>query len=396
MTTSIAPELLLLPDELERKQIFYLLKKHSSWTAWNRILSYFQKWADVTEESIRQSDEHGLFSNTEYPPDYTTPPGVIDDLGKTSIYKRNYVNILKGLALFDEGVRRLAQGDKRVFTADAATGLFIRASDEGRVGYFQTAKHKLEDGEIRWEATTPLMKEFFEALDEFSSARIECSFYILEPEEQYRDMRLVARRCFGLWDMVFLPQLPFPKPLPDIPEIFDVVEVKTGEMVPCSGIWEPVDGSVPTGTMNYLHEDTPAPQYEQDFRNKSDPDYGCFCKAFDATWRLLWKDDRYEDGTIPEEEKGYQFQLPCPPEVENGFNNMDPWKYLRRHNLPNPLLDGIQIKDMRCEGGDVCPHDGNWWTPASQPGTGRFKKGDVMPVFPSSKYGATVWYRVKE
>jgi len=57
VTNSIAPELLLLPDELERKQIFYLLKKHSSWTAWNRILGYFQKWADVVTsvDTIKQN-----------------------------------------------------------------------------------------------------------------------------------------------------------------------------------------------------------------------------------------------------------------------------------------------------------------------------------------------------
>lgn len=31
-----------------------------------------------------------------------------------------------------------------------------------------------------------------------------------------------------------------------------------------------------------------------------------------TTWRLLWKDDRYLDGTIPEEEAGYVFNKPRP------------------------------------------------------------------------------------
>ena len=126
MTATINRDLLLLPNEQERKQMFYLLKKHSSWTAWNRILGYYQKWADVTEESVRQADNNGLLPKRNHPPDYSTPPGVIEDMGETSIYTSDLVKILKGLALFDEGVRRLARGDKRVFTADEATGFLFR------------------------------------------------------------------------------------------------------------------------------------------------------------------------------------------------------------------------------------------------------------------------------
>jgi len=375
MTASISPELLLLPNEFERKQIFYLLKKHSSWTAWNRVLGFYQKWAEVMEESVRQADNNGL---------------------ETSLPYSSYVEILKGLALFDEGVRRLAQGDKQVFTADEAMGLFGRTNAVDIVGYYQKAKWKLEDGDIAWEETTPLMKEFFEALDEFCSAKWECARYIVEHSDP--EFNLEAKLSYGLWEMIFLPQLPFPKPLPDLPENFDVVEVKTGEMVPCSGIWEPIVGSTRVGTLNYLHGDTLAPQSILDYRDKNSLEHGYRCIVQDAAWRLIWRDDRYEDGTVPEEERYYEFLKPSPPEVENGFNypGSNVVDYLRRHNLPNPLLEGVQAKDMRCEGGDVCPHDGNWWTPASQPGTGRFKKGDVMPDFPSSKYGATIWYRMKE
>jgi len=50
----------------------------------------------------------------------------------------------------------------------------------------------------------------------------------------------------------------------------------------------------------------------------------------------------------------------------------------------------------RVEGGEPCPQDGHWWTPAGDPGRGYFKKGDVMPNYPSSQYGATIWYREKE
>jgi len=396
MTNSIARDLLLLPNEQERKQIFYLLKKHSSWTAWNRLLGYFQKWADVTEESIRQSDERGLFSKTVFPDGYTTPPGIRDDLGQTSIVQRDFVKVLQGLALFDEGVRRLARGDKRVFTADEATGLFERAYDEATISYYVQAKWKLEDGEIGWKETTPLMKEFFEALDELCMAWGECGRDITEPfDPHYPEKTFPAKLSYGLREMILLPQFPYPKPLPDLPEIFDIVEVKTGELVPCSGIWEPVESGYPTGTMNYLHGGQPAPKYEQDSRNKNDRVWGSYCHAFDATWRMLWRDDRYKDGTIPEEEQDYQFLEPRQL-GEESLSTIDIVKYLKIHNLPNPLVEAVPPQDMRCEGGQPCPHDGHWWTPASQLGKGHFKKGDVMPDFPSSKYGSTIWYRMKE
>jgi len=50
----------------------------------------------------------------------------------------------------------------------------------------------------------------------------------------------------------------------------------------------------------------------------------------------------------------------------------------------------------RVEGGQPCPHDGFWWTPASREGQGHFKKGDIMPNYTRSQYGATIWYREKK
>lgn len=391
MSTSIPRDLLLLPNELERKQMFHLLKKHSSWTAWNRILSYYQKWADITEESVRQSDERGLFSKQVLAPNYTPPPGVTDEPDHTSILYQDYVDALKGLALFDKGVRRLAQGDKRVFTNDEATGLFERGDAAAHINYYMQSKWKLDDGEIIWKETTPLMKEFFEAIDEIREAWGECGRTIIEPEERYRDMQF----WYGLWHMVFLPQLPYPNPLPDLPEIFDLVEVKTGEIVPYSGIWEPVEGSTHIGAMGYLHGGRLAPKPRQHYRDKSDLDYGYSSNTQDATWRLLWRDDRYEDGSIPEEERDYQFLNPPSPGKENLFD-IDPWRYLEDRNLPNPLLDDIRPENMRCEGGNICPQDGNWWTPANREGHRSFKKGEIMPDYPASSYGSTIWYRVKE
>jgi hypothetical protein len=365
MNSTISPNL-LLPNELERRQMFHLLKKQSSYTAWNRILGYYQKWADITEESVRQADNNELETSLDY---------------------SGYVDITKGLALFDEGVRRLAKGDKRVF---AVVGLFAKAM--GCTRHYFKSKGYIDSGDIGWVETTPLMREFFEALEDLGKTQFECRRDIFEIEDPDRP-EYSGRLCYSLWHMVFLPHDLYPTPLPEVPEPLEVVEVKTGESVPYPGIWEPVEGSTCIGTMNYLLVDTRAPKLVQWYRDKNDRRYGYDTITKDATWRLVWRDDRYKDGTIPDEEQDYQFIVPS---NYPDYPDSDPWQYLARRNLQNPLLDGVQPEDMRCEGGEACPQDGFWWTPASDPGQGHFKKGDVMPNYPHSKYGATIWYRVKE
>ena len=383
---------LLIPDEQERRQMFHLLKKHSSWTAWNRILGYYQKWADITEESVRQADNSGLLPKKPIPSgtiSMSRTPETEDYFAQTSIEYRDYIKITKGVALFDEGVRRLANGDKRVFNSDEAGDFFGRAF--GYTDYYQTSKNKIDTGDIGWEKTTPLMKEFFEALGELCNAWGECAHDILEsgdPDDS-------ASAFYSLWHIVFLPHYPYPNPLPDVPKPAKIVEVKTGDFIPCSGIWEPVEGSVHIGAMNYLHGARLAPQLEQSYKDARDLDLGYDTTTEDVTWRLIWRDDRYEDGTIPAEEQDYQFVEPSPPGEKSFLNGPDPEDYLKRHNLPNPLLEVIP-RLLRCEGGDKCPQDGFWWTPAANPGTGHFKKGDVMPNYPLSKYGATIWYRTRE
>jgi hypothetical protein len=115
--------------------------------------------------------------------------------------------------------------------------------------------------------------------------------------------------------------------LPAVPTAVPEVLVLTGKKIPCSGIWEPVrtgrpsgpqttrkglpyqlpdswevDGRTLDGTMNYLHAKVAAPTIAFD---EDDADYGR-----PTTWRLLWRDDRYGDNPVPEEESRYLFVQP--------------------------------------------------------------------------------------
>ena len=65
-------------------------------------------------------------------------------------------------------------------------------------------------------------------------------------------------------------------------------------------------------------------------------------------------------------------------------------------SLPPSPREKADRRYDRCEGGKPCPREGFWWTPAADPGTGHFKKGEIMSDYPLSSYGSTIWYRVKE
>ncbi|WEF34649.1 Imm72 family immunity protein [Pseudoduganella chitinolytica] len=140
---------------------------------------------------------------------------------------------------------------------------------------------------------------------------------------------------YSEWLENYLNDMPFPEVLPDVPDPIDSRLVRTGRMVPCSGIWEPVDAPAPsllgwltrtptprppfkvTGTMNYLHGGSHAPPVTlQSATDSAD---------VAVTWRLLWADERYLDGTVPAEEAQYRFAkpdavLPPPPTVSASFD----------------------------------------------------------------------------
>jgi hypothetical protein len=54
--------------------------------------------------------------------------------------------------------------------------------------------------------------------------------------------------------------------------------------------------------------------------------------------------------------------------------------------------DGSEI--LRVEGGQPCPSEGTWFSPAKSDSSRYFKVGEIMPVFEASEYGHTIWQRV--
>ncbi|MBS1157487.1 MAG: hypothetical protein H6R07_3411 [Proteobacteria bacterium] len=45
-----------------------------------------------------------------------------------------------------------------------------------------------------------------------------------------------------------------------------------------------------------------------------------------------------------------------------------------------------------CEANHRCPGSGYWWTPAKENSRRQFNEGELMPDYPDSQYGETIWY----
>lgn len=298
MNISFPGQTAMQPSEIERQKIFHLLKKLSSVTAWKRILQFYKAWADVAETSARLAEQRGWGSATALP-------------------HSEYRLVLKCHSHCEEGVRRLGKGDKRVFKFDA-NGEFAIAWR--MPSHWAKMMWRIGLGEnVINEAQTPLWTEFKKTLTELCLSWHECATEILEP--RYLDEPGLT--FYGLWLKNELLSRLFPDDLAEVPDPADNVFVRTNEWTPCSGIWEPIDTPKPpepslknlfartpkpqppftiTGTMNYLHGGSKAPRMNIETADDVLP--------FDTTWRLLWRDDRYIDGTIPEEEAHYRFTEP--------------------------------------------------------------------------------------
>jgi hypothetical protein len=287
------PDGVMLPSEQERRQIFYWLKRISSYTAWNRILGYYKAWVETVEQSVRIAVDKGWIKETGMP-------------------ESDLIAILKALSHFEEGVRRLRAGDKRVFKRDA-NGEFAMGNIQ--YNYFRELLHRIDTGDMGIdEAHTPLWDEFKHTLNLLGRASDECWPEIIES----RWIGDPARTWFNDYLRDKLAKMTFPVPLPDVPDPQKDVLITSGSQMPFSGIWEPINAPVkkgftlfrtetahrgpfdPIGTAAYLHGGSTTPNMM--VRGNRD--------GMPCTWRLLWRDDRYEDGTIPAEEASYVFLEP--------------------------------------------------------------------------------------
>jgi hypothetical protein len=236
---------------------------------------------------------------------------------KNTLGTQSLIFVLKGLSHCEKAVERLGKGDKRIFQYNAQGELAM--ADNPRA-YWSTHETKVGDWSIYFEPDdVPFWSDVLRTHHDLSAAWVECATPIL----QSRYIDDPAPQIFG-HPMPTECGIHFPDPLPDLPVPQEEHLIQTGSTLPCSGIWEPVKVDVRNtllglvkkpippidgiwhvdGCMNYLHGGQLAPEYAD---GGYDLDKSQYRKVW---WRLLWRDDRYQDGTIPAEESAYIFQEP--------------------------------------------------------------------------------------
>ena len=352
----------------ERRKVFWLLKKYSSYTAWKALAEAYYAFADAWMVAMR-----------------TASDADIDEFNQGATR-----DILDGRIGFEKGLPRLKAADRSVWRRSHERGFatwghlakgcfqikFIEKIMDPNEYVFDWMKNK--DAVVL--AAKALEAERFgqeSVMERFSGQSA--------PMAPWNALATV-HPVYGL-SMNDPKHLNFPPALPNVPAVAGIV-VDTGDEVSVDGIYEPEWGEFesvsPTGLlgklrttfvvkpslidapsvgisprrehlgcMNYLLANTSAPSYQD-----REPD-----QPMAVTWHLVWKDERYLDGLIPPEEAEYLAPVAA------------------------PAADTTQL---RCNADQRCPREGWWFSPAKSDSRRHFAQDEVMPAF-STNYGATIW-----
>jgi hypothetical protein len=349
----------LIPTALERQKIFYHLKKISSYTAWSRILGYYKAWADIFEKSVSEAEDAAT-------PDKPAEVGT-----------EQLIFVLKCLSACEKSVELLRQGNMAPIRYD---GLACFAVAKRAIKYWVEHQMHFEDGDIAFHPErVPYWNEIKEAHRKLGSAWFELES-VLETSatDDAAPFALYQRgRDFGFngvpWvddhGRVFPPHH-FPANLPEVPNPQEVVLVKNGDTVPFSGIYEPIEVPAPKRKLVSLFTKAAAPAGPFDIMGAMNyfaadglvRHIGEGRSVVPTTWRLLWKDDRYLDGTIPAEEAGYMFNR---PHVASGFSA-----------VAAPVADTL----VYARSGERASKAGTWAVQDDLQGRQSFALGEILPL----------------
>ncbi|KPF66949.1 hypothetical protein IP84_14005 [beta proteobacterium AAP99] len=354
-----------------------MLKQDSSLTNWSRIVPYYRDFVAEIRSVLTAIED-------------------ADAEQRSLLDESDVLTAMKCLAAMEDAIERLRQGDRTVFRfAGYGTG----------DAYFCEAIRLLDTWQgwdnREWHSYRPIADSAFWPALERARSRLAAALgntqYILEPRHTdvpapLADMRELRPETSDSLVDYFGPIMRMAN-LPDVPTPSEEVLIPTGDEAPCSGIYEPVKAAwskgvltlfrrpVPDpdgqyeldGCMNYLHGGSPAPT----IGFEDDDERG---EGRKTVWRLLWADDRYTDGVVPEEEQTYHFVHPTElkaTRVAGGASAAG----------ATPVMARAEIS-----AGQPCPRTG-WWRTAARLGERRHvEMGEPMPEIQSRTHGVIIWY----
>ena len=316
-----------LMSEDDRRKLFWYLKRKSSYTAWKELADAFDRFAELFELQVKEQPIH-------------VPDGLTVEWGTN--WELMYSKVLKGQVLYEQGLERLRRGDRTVWLYNDL-GVFDDASNIANYWYVALVNHG-PHGDVYFDG------KYIDQL----TALIETVGTCLATTAGVLQSMMADAPAFDAWSreqMAYLEQhVPFPTVLPEVPVPVDEITVRTGHQVPAFGIYEP---QVVDGCFNYLLEGVPAPQAQLVDDAEGD------VSMRPVTWRLIWEDRRYLDGTIPVEERTY-----FPPVVTPSA-------------APIVVVDGV----FSGRTNEIVSVAGMWAVADNLNARERFVSGDKLPQF---------------
>ena len=283
-----------MTDDQVRRKLFWLLQRLSSYSLWQRKRDAWACFTQKYEQALK-----------------TWPEDITDGFDPEAI-----IWAYDALRLYDEGLSELAVGNRQVW--QRLTGEFYQLARPVRLveSFFYPLCHE------RGVQREPYPPEI-EKLNKLKVAAMVHGSYLIYPPQNnvchYFDAAYLLNPENYEYNLNKLTYQVFPKNLPSVPERSDII-IKTGDPVPCDGIWEPVkieyhrkllvikdgiSGFKNLGAYNYFIRGINAPRQEYyDVLLESDtevllPDDHIHYR--DVHWCLVWEDTRYCDGIIPDE-----------------------------------------------------------------------------------------------
>lgn len=336
-------KLFSMRDETTRRQVFWLLKRLTSYSLWAKKRDDWEIFTRAYENAVK-----------------TWPTSQREQMPAD-----NLPRIYGVLSAYNKGLDELRRGYRFVWRQG-------EAFDQALTDYHVVAKYFYPDGDY-WErgiqeAPYPPKVEALNLLmrrseyvgehaacevpaGDDATAQFTAAGALLNPEAY----------VFRFYQLGFPV---FPEPLPPVPQPTGVV-IRTGDTVPVDGIWEPVTitrgkvlGLIPVGAtssenagcFNYLVQGTRAPRMTGPFNENRG-----HAEDIDVSWRLLWKDDRYMDGLIPDESEYFLTAPGGVPYIE-----------------PDRVIPAVRT-------GEVCPATGHWQATGHPDHQVHVVKGAVMP-----------------
>ena len=309
----------------DRERQFWLAQRRTSYTAWKRCRDAYAVYVDLLERQCKEEPVGQMgpvaLARKQAGIERLIAQGVLPSHAlngfersyQTKWNSSTYAHALGGLAMYDKGLALLKQGDRSVFQHNSRGFLedaYHRADHEYQ-SYFLGGRNG-GDGMVYYGKYVPAIKAALQWGAEqvgFAADGLQCAMADMSAPDVWENTReiydpLAKRKVRVIGSSERWKRESFHiKELPRVPEPPADVLVHSGEHCPVFGIYE---AQVKDGLMIYMCEG------EQAFR------YGEPCwqpgGGHAITWRLIWEDRRYLDGSIPSEEADYFPDALTPPD----------------------------------------------------------------------------------